>query len=69
MEAVKEYIAVYPYKNEVDSNVELAVNDVVEVAALPDGNQGPDVPGWIRGKNRRTGVDAFYPGNQAMFRK
>ena len=64
METVKEYIAVYPYRNEVDSQLELAVNDVVEVSILSDymQHQTPGIPGWLRGKNRRTGIEGFFPG-------
>lgn len=61
MEGFKEYLVVYAYKNESDSQLDLTVNDVIEV---PIGNSqlNVDVPGWIKGKNKRTGVEGYYPG-------
>jgi len=59
MERVKEYLAIYAFKNEADAQLELAVNDVVEV---PAHNSGAEAHGWIRGKNRRTGAEGYFPG-------
>jgi hypothetical protein len=61
MEGFKEYLVVYAYKNESDSQLDLTVNDIIEV---PIGNSqlNVDVPGWIKGKNKRTSVEGYYPG-------
>lgn len=58
MEGVKEFLAIYSFKNE---DIELAVNDVIEAAT--NGNQSHmDRPGWVRGRNRRTGIEGYFPG-------
>lgn len=61
MEICREYIAVYAFKNEVDSLLDLTVNDIIEV---PVGNPqlSVDTPGWVKGKNRRTGMEGYFPG-------
>lgn len=62
MEGFKEYLVVYAFKNELDPQLDLTVNDIIEV---PIGNSqmlNVDVPGWIKGKNKRTGMEGYYPG-------
>ena len=59
MEAFEEYVALYDFKSDADSEVELAVNDVIEVATA---HVNKDPSGWVKGKNKRTGVEGFYPG-------
>lgn len=61
MEGFKEYLAVYAYKNEADSQLDLIVNDIVEV---PNSQLNVDVPGWVKGKNRRTGMEGYFPGKE-----
>ena len=65
MEAAKEYLAIYPFKNE---ELELAVNDVIDVTVPANSSQTViDRPGWILGKNRRTGIEGYFPGILATF--
>ena len=60
MEGFEEYVAVYDFKSDADSEVELVVNDVVEVVTGHVVNKDPS--GWVKGTNKRTGVEGFYPG-------
>lgn len=62
MESFKEYLAVYAYKNEADSQLDLTVNDIVEVPVV-NSQLNLDVPGWVKGKNKRTGIEGYFPGN------
>ncbi len=62
MEGFKEYLVVYAFKNELDPQLDLTVNDIIEV---PIGNShmlNVDGPSWIKGKNKRTGMEGYYPG-------
>ena len=66
MEGFREYLAVYAFKNESDPQLDLTVNDIIEV---PIGNSqllNVDVPGWIKGKNKRTGMEGYYPGTNDL---
>ncbi len=62
MEGFKEYLALYAFKNDADCQLDLTVNDVIEV---PIGNpQNVDVPGWVKGKNKRSGMEGYFPGKK-----
>ena len=62
MDGYDSYIAVYGSTNE--SDFDLAVHDIIDVA-----RNGPDSadmlqndgPVWIKGRNRRTGVEGLFP--------
>lgn len=69
MEPFKEYVAVYAFKNEADALLELAINDIIEVPYNPVSTVVSEAPGWIRGKNRRTGVEGYFPGMISSFLK
>ena len=60
MEGFKEFVAIYAFKNEADPKLELAVSDVIEVPC--QSQMSPEIPGWVKGKNRRTGIEGYFPG-------
>jgi hypothetical protein len=62
MEGFKEYLVVYAFKNELDPQLDLTVNDIIEVPISNSKMLNVDVPGWIKGKNKRTGMEGYYPG-------
>lgn len=62
MENFKEYVAVYAFRNEADSLLDLTVNDIIEVP-FGSSQQNVDVPGWVKGRNKRTGIEGYFPGN------
>ena len=62
MEGFEEYVALYDFKSEADYEVELAVNDVVEVIHSQNSGVNKETNGWVKGRNKRTGVEGFYPG-------
>lgn len=41
---------------------DLAANDVIEVVGDHQ-REKAETPGWIRGRNRRTGVEGYFPSN------
>jgi len=62
METFKEFVALYAFKNEADPKLELAVSDVIEVPFPLSSQMSPEIPGWVKGKNRRTGIEGYFPG-------
>ena len=65
MESYKEFVAVYAFKNEADPKLELAVSDVIEVPH-PSSQTSPEIPGWVKGRNRRTGIEGYFPGKKVQ---
>nr|VZI11996.1 unnamed protein product [Spirometra erinaceieuropaei] len=54
-------VALYPYKAQEDDELDMTQNDVIKVI-----DRGDDVekePGWLYGKNKRTGKFGLFPTN------
>lgn len=68
MEGVKEYLVAYAFKNESDSQLDLMVNDIIEVPIGSPQLLNVDAPGWVKGKNKRTGTEGYYPGKINIYR-
>ncbi|KAL7064380.1 hypothetical protein AAHC03_04690 [Spirometra sp. Aus1] len=54
-------VALYPYKAQEDDELDMTQNDVIKVI-----DRGDDVekePGWLYGKNKRTGKSGLFPTN------
>ena len=61
MENFREYLAVYAFRNETDSQLDLVVNDIIEVP-ISSLQQHVDVPGLVKGRNKRSGMEGYFPG-------
>ena len=61
MEGHENYVALYSATNE--SGVDLVVNDIIEVTKQlsVDASEKTETSGWIKGRNRRTGKDGYFP--------
>lgn len=63
MDGAREFIAIYPFRNESDHQFDLILNDILEVTNFHSVQQSnTDFPGWIWGKNKRSGIEGYFPG-------
>ncbi|BHF63874.1 Intersectin 1 (SH3 domain protein) [Sparganum proliferum] len=53
-------VALYPYKAQEDDELDMSQKDIIEVVDRDDVEKEP---GWLYGKNKRTGKSGLFPTN------